>query len=444
VSVTPISPGEKEIPVTPELAALANDERWQLVTRISASLPFVKSPRLRNFLVFICERSLTGHVEEITEYEIGWKVFERGEKYSPSDDSIVRTAARQLRAKVKEYFESEGAGEAWSLEIPKGGYIPIFTKRETAIVEEYVPPAPPAPAPPLVDVARRWQYVSAALAVVAIGALVTAVWLWRAARAETPAPSIVSAVLARGPQATRVVVGDFGIVLMEMANRRNVSVEDYINRSYVNTLPATPSEPFVRNLWNVFSLGQIVSFPDVAAVSAIMRLSGAEGRKAIVQDARQITARDLRSGNFILLSAPVASPWMTLFEDKLNFRYRVSFEKNSPSMDTAFENLHPQPGEKPVYRADATTPGYGVTYGLVAKVPNLTGTGKVLLLYGLKYTGLEAAGEYATDPKTAAALAELLHVRNIEDAPDFEVLIETYAIDTAPRYVKVAALRAIK
>lgn len=341
-------------------------------------------------------------------------------------------------------FRYEGSGEAWSLEIPKGGYIPIFTKRETAIVEEYVLPAPTAPAAPLVDVARRWQYVSAALAVVAIGALVTAVWLWRAARTETPAPSIVSVVLARGPQATRVVVGDFGIVLMEMANRRIVSVEDYINRSYVNSHPATHPEPFLPNLWNVFSLGQIVSFPDVAAVSAIMRLSGAEGRKAIVQDARQITARDLRFGNFILLSAPIASPWMTLFEDKLNFRYRVSFEENSPSMVTAFENLHPLPGEKPVYRADATTPGYGVTYGLVAKVPNLTGTGKVLLLYGLKYTGLEAAGEYATDPKMAAGLAELLHVRNIEDASDFEVLIETYAIDTAPRYVKLAALRIIK
>jgi len=175
-----------------------------------------------------------------------------------------------------------------------------------------------------------------------------------------------------------------------------------------------------------------------------MRLAGAEGKRAMVQDARQISARDLRSGNFVLLSAPIASPWMTLFEDKLNFRYRVTFNEDSPSMVTTFENLHPQPGEKPFYRADATTPGYGVTYGLVAKVPNLTGTGKVLLVYGLKYTGLEAAGEYVADPNAAAALAGMLHVQSIEDAPDFEVLLETYAIDTAPRYVKVAGLRAIK
>jgi hypothetical protein len=444
VSLTPISPGEKEIPVTPELATLANDERWQLITRISASLHFVKSPRLRNFLIFISERSLTGHAEEITEYEIGWKVFERGQNYSPSDDSIVRTAARQLRAKVKEYFESEGASEAWSLEIPKGGYIPIFTKRESAIVEEHVEPVPPVSAPAPVDSGRRWRLVSAVLAVFALGALITAVWLWQATRTETPAPTIASTVLARGPQPTRVVVGDFGIVLMELANRRIVSVEDYVNRSYVNVLPAKPSEPFVRHLWNAFSLGQIVSFPDVSAVSAIMRLSGSEGKKATIQNARQITPRDLRSGNFILLSAPIASPWMTLFEERLNFRYRVTFNEDSPSMVTTFENLHPEPGEKPVYRADATTPGYGVTYGLVAKVPNLTGTGKVLLIYGLKYTGLEAAGEYATDPNAAAALARMLHVKSIEDAPDFEVLIETYAIDTAPRYVKVAALRSIK
>jgi hypothetical protein len=84
-----------------------------------------------------------------------------------------------------------------------------------------------------------------------------------------------------------------------------------------------------------------------------------------------------------------------------------------------------------------------LAYGLVARVPNLTGTGKILLICGQKFTGLEAAGEYATDPKAAADLARVLSVKDIREAPDFEVLIETYSIDTTPRYVKAVAFRRI-
>ena len=59
--------------------ALQGNERWELANRIASSTLFKKSPRLRQFLMFVTERSLTGHLEDIGEYEIGWRVFERGE-----------------------------------------------------------------------------------------------------------------------------------------------------------------------------------------------------------------------------------------------------------------------------------------------------------------------------------------------------------------------------
>lgn len=99
---------------------LDGDERWRLVQRIVSSPRFKKSPRLQRFLLFIAERSLTGRSSEITEYAIGWEVFERPKDYDPSGDSIVRTAAHQLRSKIKEYFDEEGSSEALTLDIPKG------------------------------------------------------------------------------------------------------------------------------------------------------------------------------------------------------------------------------------------------------------------------------------------------------------------------------------
>src|ERR1700759_346071 len=87
-------PEEADFHEAAESSGLNTDERWELVTRIAASPSFRKSPRLRHFLLFVTQLNLTGQAAEISEYEIGCKVFKRGQKYNPSEDSIVRTAAR--------------------------------------------------------------------------------------------------------------------------------------------------------------------------------------------------------------------------------------------------------------------------------------------------------------------------------------------------------------
>jgi hypothetical protein len=435
---------EADVHPPAEPAELRGDERWELVIRIAQSPSFRKSPRLRQFLVFVAELSLTGRAGEISEYEIGWKVFERPQHYNPSEDSIVRTAARQLRTKVKEYFDSEGSSETWHLEIPKGGYVPIFTKRDAAAP---MPTAPPEPAPAASTRPSRqipWRAIGIIMAALAIASILTTGVLWRVLQQRSqPTPSIVSTVFADGQDATHLVVGDFGLALMSLATKQVFSVEQYASRSYPPVAPEAKEPAPLANIWNLFSSGQIVSYPDVAVAGAIIRVGGMARKKIIVQNAREITARDLRSGNYILLSAPIASPWMSLFQDKLNFQYQLSYRSDSVSPISAFYNRHPLPGEKALYEAAATTPGFGVTYGLIARVPNLTGTGKVLLIFGLKYTGLEVAGEYATDPRRAAELARMLRVADIQHAPDFEVVVETYSLDAAPRYIKAVAVRAI-
>jgi hypothetical protein len=259
--------------------ALDGDERWELVGRISSSKPFKRAPRLQRFLLFVAERSLTGHPEEITEYEIGWKVFERREDYNPSDDSIVRTTARQLLTKVKEYFDSEGTNESWNLEIPKGGYLPIFTKRKAvaATPETSLPEATASRS--AASALRLWRVIAAALAAVAVCSLGLAYQLWRTSGEVLPTTgaSIVSSVLGDGLQPTRVIVGDYGAVLMSLASGRYFSVEEYANRSYASSAPPS-SDPLVPNLWGLFGNGQAVSLPDLMIVGNIVRLS-AEGNR---------------------------------------------------------------------------------------------------------------------------------------------------------------------
>jgi len=45
---------------------------------------------------------------------------------TPTQDSIVRTEAGRLRARLGEYYKGEGNGDALVIELPKGGYVPVF------------------------------------------------------------------------------------------------------------------------------------------------------------------------------------------------------------------------------------------------------------------------------------------------------------------------------
>src|SRR5579859_6849813 len=74
------------------------------LSRILESSMFVQSDRLGRFLRFTVETTLAGDAEMLKEYLIGTEVYERKPSYNSSEDSIVRSEARRLRRKLKEYY----------------------------------------------------------------------------------------------------------------------------------------------------------------------------------------------------------------------------------------------------------------------------------------------------------------------------------------------------
>ncbi len=100
-----------------------------LVDRVAASRYINKSARLRDLLLYLCDRVFEGLAEEIHEQEIGHKVFGRPPDYDTSSDNIVRVHVSMLRKRLEQYFGSEGAHEPVILEIPRGNYTPVFRER---------------------------------------------------------------------------------------------------------------------------------------------------------------------------------------------------------------------------------------------------------------------------------------------------------------------------
>ena len=97
--------------------------------QILKSAPLASSPSLSRFLRYIVEETLAGRQAAIREFTLGVHVFDRGPNFNPRLDPIVRVQARNLRARVAKYYEGPGANDPIFIEIPKGGYIPIFHKR---------------------------------------------------------------------------------------------------------------------------------------------------------------------------------------------------------------------------------------------------------------------------------------------------------------------------
>ena len=105
---------------------IAENEYGQLVERVSDSSGFKKSPRIRDFLLYVCENALKNNLQDVREQQIGVRVFNRRPDYNMSEDSIVRVEARELRKRLAAYFAGEGKDESVVIEIPKGGYVPVF------------------------------------------------------------------------------------------------------------------------------------------------------------------------------------------------------------------------------------------------------------------------------------------------------------------------------
>jgi TolB-like protein len=92
--------------------------------KILASEGFARNDRLSGFLRFIIEQELSGRGDQLKESIIGVEVFGREPGYDPRQDSVVRTEAAKLRARLAKYYEAAAA--PLIIELPKGAYKPVF------------------------------------------------------------------------------------------------------------------------------------------------------------------------------------------------------------------------------------------------------------------------------------------------------------------------------
>ncbi len=443
------------------LVQLEANPNWQLVQRIAGSRYFRKSQKMREFLLYVCEKSLTECTDEIREQQIGASVFGRKPDYNPSEDSIVRTEAWEMRRRLEKFFQDEGREEPVILTIPKGSYLPVFKTREEAALEGSgngaasnglastggEPGTSPSPAEDGYRDSALPHKTSNMWPVLLILLLMPLVWLgWDdyRQRAVVSQYSAYPAFPAGGiwgnlfddRHDTVVVMGDSSLVSYQRLARKEVRLDDYATLRYLTQIDS-------------LDLKWIAEYPLVSSTAAsiaarIVQRNRAPAQRARIRFARDMKVQDFKQNHAILIGSRLSVRWIDLYDDRLNFYFDFA-SSVKPEMDMpAFVNRKPGRGEAEVYTRRQLNVDFVESYAVVAYLPNLDATGNVLIIAGLTPADCDGATDLLLRPDFPALLpAELDPARNGGRWTHFELLLKTNYFQSLTKNVNLVTYRVL-
>jgi len=445
----------KELPDTETCQALLD--------RILASSQLKRSTRMRDLLAYVGRRALEDGCEQLHEQEIGTEVFGRPAGYDTSVDNIVRVNATELRKRIDAYFESpEGRDEILTMEIPRGSYIPVFRYRPVESPMAAVPPEPaliedPAPEPHPANIVpivpdpprtRRWAWVAGAVAV-GIAVLVLAavcVHLWMQNRAmheqlypwqSEPAVASLWTGFLTANSNTDLVLPDTGFGVLQTISNRYFSLQEYLNRSYVNKIEQSNLDPQVRSALATLSARPMISWGGFSMAQHLATMQPL-GKRIHLYFARNYMPALFNRDNVILFGTPKSNLWMQVFESRMAFvlERNPNLDANSSpaTPQVVVANHAPASGEQAVY-----APSGAVGYCTAAYLPNPQHTGRVMLIEGTSSEAAQGCGEFMlSEPSLSALQAKL----GTAEHPYFQVLLRTSQLIDTPIGATVVAYRS--
>src|SRR6202789_75394 len=433
-------------------------QEWQLALRVAASKGFCKSDLLQKFLLYVCEQQLMGNTREITEQRIGTQIFNRATDYNPGEDNIVRSYARLLRKRIDEYFEREGYEEPMRVIIPRGGYVPVFHHSADVqktrfsnlsgqtLVEEARPvladkavDAPEIPGAVRYTVSKdRWQPAWLSIFIGrSVGALLaSAGWLAtrmvQEERAEGPTHLIWVQRFQRNGN-TLIVPADSGLGILQNLTGHLIALEEYANGTYLADMKSLPGLG-LENL-NDLRHQRYTSVVSLNIAAMLTQLPEFAANRSQIRYARSITTEDLKSSNAILLGSTHTNPWVSLFEQHLNFRLEYM-----PEVDQSFVLNEDPIGTEQKRYLNGTAGTANRTYGAIDYLPSLDGTGHVLIIQGLNMAATQAAADTLFNSEEMKPILKQV-VRPNGSLKSFELLIETSSIGATAPGAQVIATR---
>ncbi len=373
-----------------------------------------ESTQLRNFLRYVVEETLEGRMDGLKEYSLGREVFHRPPDYDPRSDAIVRVQASLLRKRISSYYDNEGRDSTIRIELPRGGYQPVF-RDATQVSREEVSPVEIPKLP-----ARRsllWMGFAVGILVGIILAWVGAGLLRRGdAATPTPGPALWGSLLHPGEE---VIVsygvpqfyGSSGVFIRDI----HVNAPGTESRGKLSSIQQVLSEP-IRMQEDVYTgIGEMMGTHHIA------HWLEARGVRVRVANSHYLGPSEISGKNLVVVSS---SRFQTLLSE-MNLPNRFRFDGSS--IEGAFVLDHPLSGEQAIYHS-SNGAGVATSYAVLSLWPGHPVDKRILYLTGISTWATQGAAQFAVDVGSLSRLQARLDADPPEGprgkkGPFFQVLL---------------------
>ncbi len=386
--------------------------------KIERSGALGRSRSYSRLLEFLVECSLNGRIPK--ELEIAMEVFGKGADFDPSQDSMVRVYAHNLRQKLDHYYATEGRVGPHQLTLGRGEYRVTLapTAAEPPDAEDEAAQGVPVAATARSGRRPKIRIALAALALTGIGVLAGLA----IGAAREPPPSVAKTVAASpiwqsilaDDMPVLVVVGDY-YIFGELDKNGDVKrlVRDFSVNSSKELDELIMYDPALLGRYTDLDLTYLPRGSAFALLD-VLRVLYTANKPVKVVSMSELNVADLKSNHIVYLGYISAL-------DKLE---DFVFASSSLTVGYTYDELrNVETGE--TYTSEAGMPEAHNNYrdyGLISTFPGPVGN-QFVIISGMRDAGMMQAAHVLSDPAL---------IKTVEDArpdagsskPAFEMLYE--------------------
>jgi hypothetical protein len=420
-------------------------EKLEQLDRLLQSRILHGSESLKAFLKFVVLKSVENQETQLKEYIIATEVFGRSTSYDSRNDSVVRVQAGRLRAKLQEYYATEGKHDRVLIDLPKGHYSPSFAYIEPPKIEQgngaplaadlmQATAAQQAPALRVVDKRTRSliYLIGGLIAFCVVTGVLAVNYASDASHLKEAAAS--KAKLAADVQAAMPLWSDFmrspDPVMVAFSNARFEGTAETgmrllkpMNTRLASQSPASKESPPAIT-------EHYTGVGEVMGVYAMGEFFHRAGRSMRVKRSLLLTWDDLKANDIVILGSPAENDLLRDLPQQQDFVFRMTKGSNDISA-FGVVNTKPATDEQDIYLAKQEGPSrsqISEDYAVISLLKGLDENRRLLILAGITTFGTQAAAEYVTRPEHIKELISHLNIAPPGEPsrlpPFFQVLVK--------------------
>jgi hypothetical protein len=401
----------------------ATEETLEQLNRLLHSRVLHGSESLRAFLKFVVLKSVENNESQLKEYTIATEVF-GSPNYDSRSDSTVRVQAGRLRAKLQEYYATEGKDDRVIIDLPKGQYHPHFSYAEGAKAEngsESRVDSGPLGHPPPTEVNptgsdRRIRFLLGVVAALCLllGALAISngVALSRLKESGKKGGETDSDVLAAWP-----LWSDFlrstDPILVSFSNTRFEGTAETGMRILKPMVTHPAEADFIQDQESPRVITEhYTGVGEVMGVYAMGEFFHEAGHSMRLKRSLLLTWDDIKNNDIVVLGSPAENYLLRELPQPQDFVFRMTKDTNDISSFGVI-NTKPKAGEQSIYLAKQEGPSrsqISEDYAVISLLQGLDQNHRLLILAGITTFGTQAAAEYVTKPEHIKELISKLNI----------------------------------